>query len=151
LVGGIAALLTALAPALFVVRAEIRFPSGIAGHGLGGTARNRKTSQIIIAGQIAACFLVLAGAALLVDSVLHLEAAALGCSSSNVATARLNLSHYRDLGRRNAIHDDLIENLQMLPGVSIAAIGAFFPPAREAGYAALEVRGRPVGNPIYDV
>src|SRR5262249_35556786 len=50
LIGGIAALLTALAPALFAVRAEIRFPSGIAGHGLGGTARNRRTSQIMIGG-----------------------------------------------------------------------------------------------------
>jgi predicted permease len=64
----------------------------------------------------------------------------------------LNLSHYRDPARRNAIHDDLIEKLQTLPGVSIAAIGTFFPPSRDAGNDVLEVRGRLLmGNPIYDV
>ena len=151
LIGGIATLVTALAPALFVVRAEIRFPSGIAGHGLGGTARNRRFSQIMIAGQIAACFLVLAGAAMLVESVLHLETDALGFSTGSVATTRLNLSHYRDPAQRNATHDDLIEKLQTLPGVSIAAIGTFFPPSQEAGYDAIEVRGRPFRNPTYDV
>jgi predicted permease len=151
LIGGVAAVLTALAPALFAARAEIHFPSGIAGRGLGGTARNRRTSQIMIAGQVAACFLVLAGAALLVESVLHLETDALGFSTENIATTRLNLSHYRDPARRNAIHDELIEKLQTLPGVSIAAIGTFFPPSRDAGDGVLEVRGHPMGNPIYDV
>jgi hypothetical protein len=78
LIGGIAALLTALAPALFAVKAEVRLPSGIARHGLGGSARNRRTSQIMISVLIAACLLVVAGASLLVDSVLHLETDALG-------------------------------------------------------------------------
>jgi predicted permease len=151
LIGAIAALLTALTAALFAAKAEIRFPSGIAGHGLGGTARNLKTSQLMIAGQIAACFVVLAGAALLVDSVLHLETDSLGFTTANIAATRLNLSHYRDPDRRNAIHVELIEKLHALPGVSTAAIGAFFPPSRDAGDAILEVRGRRTSTPIYDV
>jgi predicted permease len=151
LAGGIAVLVTALAPALFAVRAKTRFPSGIAGHRLGGTPRSRRASQIMIAGQIAACLLVLAGAALLVESVLHLETDALGFSTGNITAARLDLSQYHDLARRNAVHDDLIEKIQKLPGVSTAAIGTFFPPSRDAGTDVLEVRGNPIGKPIYDV
>jgi predicted permease len=151
LIGGIAAVLSALAPAWFAARTEIRIPAGIAGRGLGGTARNLKTSQIMIAGQIAACFVVLAGAVLLVDSVLHLETDALGFSTANIATTRLNLSNQRDPARRTGLHNELIEKLQALPGASIAAIGTFFPPSRDAGDAALEVRGAPFNNPVYDV
>jgi len=151
LIGAIAALLTALAPALFAVRTDIRFHTGIAGRGLGGTTRNLRTSQIMIGGQIATCLVVLAGAALLVDSVFHLETDPLGFTPGNIAVTRLNLSHYRDPARRNARHIELIEKLQTLPGVSIAAIGAFFPPSRDAGDSALERRGRAVSTPTYDV
>jgi predicted permease len=149
--GAVAALLTALAPALFAIRTEIRFPSGIAGHGLGGSTRNLRTSQIMIGGQIAACLVVLAGAALLVDSVFHLETDALGFSTRNVAITGLNLSHYRDPARRNARHLELIEKLQALPSVSTAAIGGFFPPSRDSGDSILELRGRAVSSPTYDV
>jgi predicted permease len=151
LMGGITTLLSVLAPVLLAARAEIRFPSGITGCGLGGTARNLKTTQVVIAGQIAACFVVLAGAAVLVDSVFHLETDSLGFSPGNITVTELNLSHQRDRARRNAMHVELIEKLQAIPGVSTAAIGTFFPPPWDEGSDALEVRGRPTSTPVYGV
>ena len=96
LIGGITTLLSVLAPVLPAARAEIRFPTGITGRGLSGTARNLKTSQIVIAGQIAACFVVLSGAAVLVDSVFHLETDSLGFNPENITVTQLDLSRQRD-------------------------------------------------------
>jgi len=135
---------------VFAAQRDLRFSfAGARGVCFGGP-RSLRISQLMIAAQIAACFVVLTGAVLLVNSALHIQADSLGIASDGVAATWLTPANRRDAGRRTAFHAALLERLRSVPGVSSAAIASFLPPSREAGDALLEIRGNPPSQ-TYDV
>jgi len=138
LTGGGAAILSALAPALFALKADICSSLGGAGRGLMGAPRSLAISQASIAVQIAACFVALTGGMLLADSAIHIANDSLGFSTAAITATHLSLTREVD---RIRFQDGLLARLRSLPGVTDAAFGTFFPPYREDVMEQLEVRG----------
>jgi putative ABC transport system permease protein len=88
--------------------------------GLGGLGLR---SALVVA-EIAAAFVLLAGAGLLLKSFMHLRSVQPGIKPEHVLTAKLSLpvEKYADNDARRRFHQELIERITRLPGVEAAGI-----------------------------
>ena len=112
-----------LAPALSVGRGNTQ---GVLRDETRGTSESRRTRRlrgILVAGQIALCVSLLAGAGLLVRSLWSMATAPLGFDPGGVLTALVQVpSHaYDKADVRARFYDQLEERLRALPGVSSVA------------------------------
>jgi predicted permease len=76
-----------------------------------------------VVSEIALALVLLAGAGLMVRSLLNLQSVPLGFQTENVLTLRINLpnSRYPDGGARVRFYDALMERIRAVPGVREAA------------------------------
>jgi putative ABC transport system permease protein len=88
--------------------------------GLGGAGLR---SALVIA-EIAAAFVLLTGAGLLIKSFMHLRSVDTGLRPEHVLTAKLSLptEKYADGDARTRFHQQLLERITRLPGVEAAGI-----------------------------
>jgi putative ABC transport system permease protein len=88
--------------------------------GLGGAGLR---SALVVA-EIAAAFVLLVGAGLLIKSFARLQSVDPGVRPENVLTAKLSLpeERYKDDEARARFHRELIERVSSLPGVEAAAV-----------------------------
>jgi len=79
---------------------------------------------MLVAGQLALCASLLAGAGLLARSLWEMATAPLGFDPGGVLTARVRLlpSDYPTVEVRSRFHERLVERLRLLPGVDAVAI-----------------------------
>jgi predicted permease len=82
----------------------------------------------LVAGQLALSFPLLAVTGLLVQSLLHANAADPGYNTRDVITMTLNLdlAGY-DRARGEQVYDELVSRAEALPGVEAAALGSSLP------------------------
>jgi putative ABC transport system permease protein len=104
--------------------------------------------QVLVATQMAASMVLLAGGMLLVRSFRNLETQKLGMNYENVLTATISLGQtaYPDQARQMAFFKQLMGNLRWQPGVNDVAISDSVPPGgyhRDTLYASLRVEGQP--------
>jgi macrolide transport system ATP-binding/permease protein len=122
-------LLFGLLPALQTRRLDLR--SGIAA----GSSRSVSTSghtrlrQVLIAGEIALTVVLLAGAGLLVRSLIYLETLPPGFDPNNVMTAKLSLddARYHDPARFEQLVAKSLSAMRQIPGVQSSAMGLSLP------------------------
>ncbi|MGH7507004.1 MAG: ABC transporter permease, partial [Longimicrobiales bacterium] len=117
---GVAALVAALAPAIGVMRAELTgFLRGV--RSTGGRSAHM-TRRVLVIGQVAIALVVLAGAGLLLRSLVELQRVDLGIDTDRLVLAELALpraltadvpAQYREL-------EALTKQLASIPGVSAA-------------------------------
>ena len=90
---------------------------------------------------------LLAGAGLLMRSVLAFESAPLGFARENIFTSNGSLpgGQYEKPDRRTAFYDRLQQKLARLPGVTAAAIASTLPPYG-LGLGTVEIEGKPVSR-----
>jgi putative ABC transport system permease protein len=105
--------------------------------------------QTLMAAQIAASLILLAGAGLLMRSLWKLQSVPLGMETESVITGKISLADYRypKMPQQLAFFQSLEDRLQQLPGVSALALSDSMPPAggmRATIYARIEVAGRPL-------
>ncbi len=129
--------------------------------GLNGAQANALTSrnalgmqrarlrQVLVATQIAASLVLLAGGALLAHSFWNLQRQSLGMNYENVETATISLGQtaYPTAESQMAFFERLQRNLRWGPGVTNVAISDSVPPGgyhRDQVYASLRLDGRPV-------
>jgi putative ABC transport system permease protein len=115
-----------IAPALQTARADL-FESLKEGgrSATDGKRRNRIRSGLVVA-QVAAGFVLLAGAALLIQTLWHLQHIDPGFNSHDVFTFRVSLPSIRYSSPQQAVfYDRLVERVRALPGVRSAS--AVFP------------------------
>jgi len=89
----------------------------------------------LVTGQIALSMVLLIGAALLVQSIAHLRNVDLGFNASHLLTMRIALPPLRydtDL-KREAFFEDLIRNVESLPGVRGAVAASVLPMTPQPG------------------
>jgi predicted permease len=103
--------------------------------------------RIIVAGQIAASMVLLAGAALLVRSFTRLETQPLGLNSQGVVTASISLNRYRFTTPQAQMQFFLAAEaaLRRLPGVGSVGLSDTVPPGgdrRDHIYSIMAVQGR---------
>ena len=131
-----------LVPALERPRAEV----------LGGrtalAGAQGRLRQWLVAGQIAASLVLLAGSALLYRSFANLESQQLGMRTQSVITAGISLGEhaYGTQQRQMAFFEQLEQSMRYKPGVLAIAESDTVPPGgrhRDQVMASLQVDGRP--------
>jgi putative ABC transport system permease protein len=132
-----------------------RLPSAGAGAGLGPTANSvRITSgtgrrlQLFAVTQVAASFLLLAGAGMLVTTLLTLQSVRSGFQTRNVLAVNVPVVDYtRKPQEISAFYVEALRRVSALPGVNRAALGTVVP-WRDGGLfeAQFSVEGYPKAN-----
>jgi putative ABC transport system permease protein len=126
-------LLTALAfgsaPALRIARIDPHESLRDGGRGNTGGRRKRRTRSALVASQVALAMVLLIGAGLLIRSFIGLSRVDLGFDPRNVATFEVHLpsSRYPDGEDRIRFHRQLIQRLDLLPGVVAAGAASWLP------------------------
>jgi predicted permease len=128
LVTAVLALCTGLvfgvAPALSAGRAEAQGALRDEARGASEGRRPRRLRGVLVAGQMALCASLLAGAGLLARSLWEMATAPLGFYPDGVlaASVRLLPRDYPTLEARARFHEQLSDHLRLLPGVDAVAI-----------------------------
>lgn len=104
--------------------------------------------QSIVVAQIAATFVLLAGAGLLLRSLMKLQSVPTGMHTENVITAGINLNRqkYAEPAQQTQFFEQLLARMRRAPGLVALGLSDSLPPsgsARSTLYATIEVEGRP--------
>jgi predicted permease len=116
-------------PAISVGRADPQRTLRDETRGTSESIRSRRMRGVLVAGQIALCVSLLAGAGLLLRSLWAMTSAPIGFEPSGLLTVTLQPpgGKYGSLEARNRLFDDVLQKLRALPGVSDAAVVAQLP------------------------
>jgi predicted permease len=108
------------------------------------------TNQLLVAGQVMLSMVLLAGAGLMIRSMVRLSSVPLGFRLDHLLTARVALppDGYAALGQRSAFYEKLIAYLGALPGVQGVALCSSLPGYEGGTSTELSVDGE---DPIADL
>jgi putative ABC transport system permease protein len=109
----------------------------------------RRASQLLVVGQVALSMILLAGAGLLIESIVRLASVPLGFRSDHLLTAQVALppEAYSKLNQRANLYEKLVAKLSVLPGVEGVALCSALPPYNGGGSSELAVAGKaPIEN-----
>ena len=133
-------------PALQTRRVDLRSSMAVGSRGVArGSSRLR---QSLIAGQIALTVVLVAGAGLLVRSLIYLETLPPGFDATNVMTAKLSLddARYHDAAAFHNLLDRSLAAMHQIPGVEHAAVGLSVPYERGLNDGVKAVDGKVAGK-----
>lgn len=118
--------LVGMLPALTSRRVDLR--SSMASRGVTGSERLR-LRQSLIAGEVALTVLLLAGAGLLIRTLVHLETLPPGFNARNVMTGKASLddARYFDPAALRTLLDESTAAMRRIPGVENAAVAFSLP------------------------
>jgi putative ABC transport system permease protein len=112
--------------------------------------RGGRLTRAIVVGEIALSVILLAGAGLMIRSVVNLGNAEYGFATGEVLTARLGLPEadrrYQEAGDRIRFFEGIEANLALEPGVQAVALTSALP-GMWAGQTRIEVEGRSYERP----
>jgi predicted permease len=127
----VAATLLAFVPRLPLAEASSGF--GLSNGGARLTSGTNRRLRLFAVLQIAASFVLLAGAGMLIATLLELQTAQLRLNTSNVLTLHVPVTSYgRTPEQVDAFYNEIMQRVTGLPGVERVAVGAMVP-WREAG------------------
>ncbi len=117
-------ILFGLAPALQISRPDVQESVRETGRGASGSRRQSRIRQVLIAGEVALCVVLLAGAGLLVRSFLHLQSVDTGFVAQQVLTARVSPSgtNFPDDPAYSNFYNRVVERVSTIPGVQDAGM-----------------------------
>jgi predicted permease len=147
-----AALLLAFVPRLPSQSGEPSHGTGLAGASRRTTFSTNSRLRVFAVVQIAASFVLLAGALMLVKTLLALQAARPGFETANVLAVDVpTMTYGRTPEQIRLFYRNLREKVSTLPGVEIAALGNAIPWRDTGGNGvAFSVEGRQNANPQDD-
>ena len=127
-------LASGLLPAMSALRLDLVSSLRSGGHGITGTSANRGRRALVVV-QVALAVTVLTAAALLVRSVLKLQAVDLGMAAERLVLLELYLppEKFRERHRHAQLLDDAIEQLEAVPVIS-RATPVNIPPFLDRGW-----------------
>jgi putative ABC transport system permease protein len=138
-------LIFAVAPAWAISRGDLDAGLRVT---VGNTAPTRqRLARMLVGAEMALSVLLLAGAGLLMRSVLSFQSAPLGFSRENILASNGSLPQgsYEKPARRIAFYNQLQQQLASLPGVKSATIASTLPPYG-LGLGTVEIEGKPVAH-----
>jgi putative ABC transport system permease protein len=142
-------LLFGLVPALKASHSDFNDTLKTSGRNSGGSRRGTRHRSLLVISEIAFSLVLLAGAGLMIGSLVRLLGVTLGFDPKNVVTMRLSLPQARySLGRTATFYQQLQEQVRSLPGVAAVAIVNQLPLSNTSANSSLEVEGRPAGTDI---
>src|SRR6266699_1104753 len=108
-----------------------------------GSRHHTRTRSLLVMSEIAFSVVLLAGAGLMIASLMRLLGVQLGFDSANVVTMRLSLPELRYPNGRFAIfYKDLQEKVRSIPSVQAVAIVNQLPMSEVLANSSFEVEGR---------
>jgi putative ABC transport system permease protein len=139
-----AGLACGVVPALAVGRLDAQEMLRDAPRGASEAVRPRRLRGLLVAGQMAVCFSLLAGAGLLARSLWEMATAPLGFDASGVLVARVDLlpRDYPTLAARTKFREQVLERVRLLPGVEAVAVANKFPAVGNPRHDPLRVEGQ---------
>jgi putative ABC transport system permease protein len=144
---GVAALTTFLAglvPALHASRRHLAEPLKDSGKGVSGGFRHGGLRKLLVISEIALSLMLLAGAGLLMRTMVALQTVDLGLNPDNILVIRLPLpkSRYKTAAQVQHFYEQLLQRLKTVPGVIAATETSTLPPYGGIGSEA-DVPGKP--------
>ena len=130
---GVAALTTlaaGLAPALHASRKHLAEPLKDSGKGVSGGFRRGGLRKTLVVGEIALSLILLAGAGLLMRTMVALQTVDLGLNPDNILVIRLPLpkARYKTAAQVQNFYQPLLQRLRTVPGVIAATETSTLPP-----------------------
>ena len=106
--------------------------------------KSHRTSKGLVVGQVTLSLVLLAGAGLLIESIVRLGSVPLGFRPDHLLTAEVALPHaaYSEASQRVTFYRKLIGNLGALPGLEGVALCSSLPPYNGGASSELAVAGR---------
>lgn len=123
-------LLFGLLPSLSASRPDLAAVLKARGESIsGGRFASFNARNILVAGQVALCIVLLSGATLLIRSLARISQVDPGFDRAKVLTFRVSLSpvHYNSTPKVSAFYQDLLQRIEALPGVRSAGITLTLP------------------------
>jgi predicted permease len=144
-------MLFGVAPAVHLMRYDLRDGLAEGGRGMAGHHSAGRTRSLLVLAEVALACVLLVGAALLLTSFIRLQQVDPGFRPEGILTARVTLprARYDDPARQAAFADALLERVRSLPGVTSAAIASDAPLGDGPPYWSFAVAG--VEQPAPDV
>jgi putative ABC transport system permease protein len=138
-------ILFGLAPVLAAFRVSLNNTLKESGPQGGSGAVTRRAQRVLTVAEIALSFVLFIGAGLLVKSFHQLTAIQPGFDPQGVLTARvaLPLDQYQSIDQQRNFFAQLVERLQVLPGVASAGATASIPLGTNAMISTIEIEGHP--------
>ena len=105
----------------------------------------RHTGQFLVVGQVTLSVVLLAGAGLMIQSIVRLGSVPLGFRSDHLLTAQVALPSqpYSKLNQRSNLYEKLTARLGELPGVEGVALCSALPPYNGGSSNELAIAGKP--------
>jgi hypothetical protein len=122
-------LLIGILPALEASRVNFHSSIGASAARTVASAGKRRTRQTLIAAEVTLTVVLLAGAGLLIRTLIYLETLPPGFDPNNVMTAQLSLddAHYQDSASFQKLLQQSVASMRSIPGVESAAVGLSLP------------------------
>jgi putative ABC transport system permease protein len=139
-------ILFGLAPVLAAFRVSLNNTLKEGGSQSGTSAGTRRAQRTLMVAEIALSFVLFIAAGLLVKSFHQLTAIQPGFDPHGVLTARvaLPLDQYQSIDQQRSFFQQLVERLQVLPGVTSAGATAAIPlRGNMMMISAIQIEGRP--------
>ncbi|HXM69520.1 MAG TPA: ABC transporter permease, partial [Thermoanaerobaculia bacterium] len=114
----------------------------------GSTQRaGEATRRMLIVSEVGLSLVLLIGAALTIESFLHLQKVNPGFRTEKVLTAQLTLprSRYRESSQQAALFTRLADQVRALPGVEVVGLTAQLPLTDDDSSGNITLEGRPLG------
>src|SRR5580700_5620844 len=107
-------------------------------------AGGHHASRLLVVGQVALSMILLAGAGLLIESIVRLASVPLGFHADHLLTAEVALppQAYSELNQRSGLYEKLVAELGVLPSVQGVALCSALPPYSGGGSSKLAVAGK---------
>jgi putative ABC transport system permease protein len=130
---GVAVLTTflcGLAPAIHSVRGALQAHLSGTGRGMSAGARHGRLRSALVVGEVALSVLLLAGAGLLMRSLLALQHVELGFNPKNILNVDLAFpnAHYGTADEKRHFLEQVLGRVKALPGVEAATVAFGLPP-----------------------
>lgn len=138
-------LLFGLAPAWRATKVDLHSALKEARRGSGGGSSSGRLRGALVAGEVALSLTLLAGAGLLVRSMLAMYASETGLDAENTLTMRISMpeTRYSTPTQVRSFDRRLLERVQALPGVHAASLSLHTPLRGSAFGMAFQVVGQP--------
>jgi predicted permease len=125
-----------LAPALQLSKPDLNTVLRDEGRGSTGTRRRNRARSVMVIAQVALSMVLLVGSGLMIRSFARLQTVNLGFDPSRVLTMRIALppTKYATPQQQIAFYDQMLQKVQLLPGVQAATISSALPlnPSRQS-------------------
>ena len=123
--------------------------SALASRAVSGGERLR-LRQALIAGEVALTVVLLAGAGLLVRTLIHLQTLPAGFNAAGVMTARVSLddARYHDAAAFRKLLDESTQAMRQIPGVKDVAVGLSLPYERALNSGVTLSDGKEAGQQV---